>query len=103
MSLTLDHIVEHNERQDKIQEKQNDTLDRINDNLNMLNGGQATLNRKVENLEHRVSENEQKTSIDLRDIDKQDTIALLKKYGAPFALGGGITLILLEIIKAIFS
>lgn len=106
MSVTLEHIVEHNTRQDERQDKQdnlmtaqNKTLEHINQNLNELNLGQKSLSRKVDSLEDRVDTNEKKHSVDLRDIDYESKKNLLQQYGAPAGIGAALMLIILEIIK----
>lgn len=112
MSLTLDHIVEHNERQDKLQDNLSSaisslmkTLENINTNLNELNQGQRHLNSKVAQLEERVERGEQKSMVDLRDLEKEKQVGLLKKYGAPVGIGVGLgttlAMILLEILKSL--
>lgn len=112
MSLTLDHIVEHNERQDKLQDNLSSaisslmkTLENINTNLNELNQGQRHLNSKVAQLEERVEKGEQKSMVDLRDLEKEKQVGLLKKYGAPVGIGVGLgttlAMILLEILKSL--
>lgn len=112
MSLTLDHIVEHNERQDKLQENQSETMasqmktmENINQNLNELNQGQRHLNSKVAQLEERVDESEKKSMVDLRDVEKEKQTGILKKYGAPVGIGVGLgttlALIVLEVLKAV--
>ena len=110
ISLTMQNIQEHNERQDawnknmfesqsKLNERQNNTLDRINENLNKLNAGQTNLEGQVTELKQRVDENEVKHSVDLRDIEKMKNIDVLKKYGIPFGVGITIGTFLLEVIK----
>ena len=98
ISTSMDYLIEHNKKQDELNEKQNQTLDKINQNLNELNEGQRILNSKVEKLEKRVDENENKHSIDLRDIEKKKYTEVFFKYILP--TGGGL-IILLEIIKAL--
>lgn len=140
MSLTLDHIVEHNTRQDKQreadlkraaeqqelnvqtlaeqQERNNtsmaqitETLGKMNKNLTQLTQGQehlnkkmGSLNSKVELLEDRVEQSERKSMIDLRDLEKEEKMGVLRKYGMPIGVGVGIgttlAMIILEIIKA---
>ena len=68
ISISMKHITQHNERQDKISEKQNETLARMNENLSELNEGQRTLNQRVGQLETRVDENEDLHQLDRREI-----------------------------------
>lgn len=103
ISVSMEHIVEHNKRQDgyskrqdELNERQNRTLENINTNLNELNEGQRSLNGKVEKLEQRVDENESKHSIDLRDIEKKKYMDIFIKYILP--TGGGL-IVLLELLK----
>lgn len=129
MSLTLDHIVEHNTRQDKQRETDlsalatqqeinskgmlsiTETLENVNKNLTQLTQGQehlnkkmGSLNSKVELLEDRVEQSEKKTMIDLRDLEKEEKMGVLRKYGMPIGIGVGVgttlAMIILEIIKA---
>lgn len=99
ISTSMEYLVEHNKKQDILNEKQNETLDKINQNLNELNEGQRTLNNKVEKLERRVDENENKHKIDTRDIEKEKNINILKKWGVPFSVGIAIGTILLQAIQ----
>lgn len=106
ISVTLEHIVEHNTKQDIRQDKQDDlmtaqnkTLEHINQNLNELNLGQRSLSRKVDSLEDRVDTNEKKHFIDLRDMEHESKKNILQQYGAPVGIGAALMLIILEIIK----
>ena len=101
MSLSLEHIVEHNHRQDDLMRNQNKTLERMNENLSNLNQGQSSLEKKVESLEVRVDNNETLNTVDLRGINKDKQETYLKKYAAPFALGIAIGTIILQIIAAL--
>ena len=101
ISMSMEHIVEHNTRQDELNSRQNETLDKINENLNELNEGQRTLNNKVEKLEKRVDENENKHFIDTRDIEKEKHINVLKKYGVPFSVGIAIGTFLLKLFEVL--
>lgn len=143
MSLTLDHIVEHNTRQDNQRENDlkmvaeereshiqalaeqrehntknmeaiTETLGKMNKNLTQLTQGQehlnnkmGSLNSKVELLEDRVEQSEKKSMIDLRDLEKEEKMGVLRKYGMPVGVGVGIgttlAMIILEIIKAFNS
>lgn len=106
MSLSLEHIVEHNKRQDDRQEKQdlvvenqNKTLVNINQNLSELNQGQRNLDHKVENLERRVDISEERSTINILDIAKEDKIGILKKYAYPMGAGAAVLAAVLQILK----
>lgn len=106
MSVTLEHIVEHSKRQDTVMENQNKTLENINTNLSQLSEGQRNLNQeqknlnsKVAKLEERVSISESKSILDIRDIEKQKYMNILHKFAVPFGVGGGVALLIMEIIK----
>ena len=108
MSLSLEHIIEHNQRQDDRQEKQdvvvakqNETLVNINQNLNELNKGQNNLNQKVANLEARVNINEEKTKINIVDIQKEKYTRYLRDYAVPFTIGSAFAALLLQLLKII--
>lgn len=107
MSVTLEHIVEHNKKQDKRQDEQdgraertNETLERINSSLVELTQSQTHLNRKVGVLEERVDNNENKHVIDTRDISTTSYRNILMQYGVPAGVGAGILYIILELIQA---
>ncbi len=98
ISTSMDYLIGHVERQDKLNEKQNETLDKMNQNLNELNEGQKTLNNKVEklekgqeNLSKRVDESEEKGKVDIIIWIKN----LFIKHILPIGLGIG----LIELIK----
>lgn len=102
----LESVVEHNKKQDVRADKQDQMMVEqqqinmnINENLTELAEGQRTLNKRVGKLEERVDDNEDKHSIDLRDIEKTKNIDMLKKYGIPFGVGIAIGTFLLEVIK----
>ena len=99
MSVSLEHIVEHNHKQDIMMQNQNDTLRKINDNLSKLNQGQVILDEKVENLERRVNDNEDLNKIDLRAIRKESQTGILTKYALPLGIGATVTAILVELIR----
>lgn len=99
MSLTLEHIVQHNATQDKLVERQAATLDKINDNLLSLNKGQDTLELKVDTLESRVDNNESLHTIDIREVEKIKQENYLIKYAIPMSFGAAISAIILEAIK----
>lgn len=101
MSLSLEHIVEHNHRQDEMMKNQNKTLERINENLSRLNEGQTNLEKKVENLEVRVDNNEALNTVDLRGINKRKNEEYLIKYAGPVVAGMAIGAIILQIIMAL--
>lgn len=99
MSVSLEHIVEHNHKQDDIMLRQHNTLEKINENLNRLNDGQSKLDEKVENLESRVSKNEELSNIDIRELNKQYQTNILKRYGLPAGIGATAALLLTELMK----
>lgn len=107
ITLTLEQVSEHNQKQDALQEKrdaiianQNKTLEEINANLSGLNNAHSNLNQKVVNLETRFNEAESKSTVDLRELNKQSTSDFLKKNAYPVGVGAAITLIIVEVIKA---
>lgn len=100
MSLSLEHIVEHNARQDEMMKNQNKTLEFINSNLNRLNQGQENLEAKVGKLEDRVDRNENLNTIDLRTINKEQKENYLKKYAGPIAIVLSLGALALQIITA---
>ena len=101
MSVSLEHIVEHNHKQDLMMRNQNETLSKINENLNKLNQGQIILDEKVENLERRVNDNEDLNKIDLRQLRKEAQTGVLRKYGLPVGIGATAAAIIIEMIKFI--
>lgn len=101
MSLSLEHIVEHNQRQDEMMREQNKTLEFINNNLNRLNQGQENLESKVGKLEVRVEKNENLNTLDLRALNKEKQETFLKRYAGPLAAGMAIGALLLQIISTL--
>lgn len=99
MSVSLEHIVEHNHKQDLMMRSQNETLSKINENLNKLNQGQVILDEKVENLEKRVNDNEDLNKIDLRQLRKETETGILRKYGLLVGIGATAAAIIMEMIK----
>lgn len=99
MSVSLEHIVEHNHKQDDIMSRQHNTLEKINENLNILNDGQSKLDEKIENLESRVSKNEELNNIDIRELNKQYQTNVLKRYSLPAGIGATAALLLAELMK----
>lgn len=102
MSLSLEHIVEHNHRQDDLMRSQSKTLGNINENLNRLNEGQTNLEKKVENLETRVDHNDELHTIDLRNINKIKEETYLKQYAGPVAAGVAIGGVLIQLLNVFF-
>lgn len=107
MNLTLEQVSEHNQKQDLLQEKrdelsasQNKTLEDINSNLTNLSESHKGLYTKVDTLEGRFNEAENKSTIDLRDLNKGSTMDYMRKNVIPVGLGATIALILAEIVKA---
>ena len=101
MALSLEHIVEHNHRQDDMMRNQIKTLERMNENLTNLNQGQSNLEKKVEKLEVRVDNNETLNTVDLRGINKYKNEEYLKKYAGPIVAGMAMGAIILQIIMAL--
>lgn len=101
MSLSLEHIVEHNHRQDDMMRSQVKTLERMNENLTNLNQGQSNLEKKVESLEVRVDNNETLNTVDLRGINKHKQEDYLRKYAGPLVAGMAVGAIILQIIMAL--
>lgn len=102
----LESVVEHNKKQDARADKQEEMMMeqqkiniKINENLTELAEGQRTLNKRVGKLEERVDENENKHSLDLRDIDKEKNINILKRWGVPFSVGIAIGTFLLKVFE----
>lgn len=71
----------------------------VNNNLTKLNEGQVELKDRVDNIEDKVEKNENKHLLDIRDIEKEKKIGLLKKYGEPAVIIGAIGTILLKLIE----
>ena len=101
MSLSLEHIVLHNETQDNLVGRQAETLEKINENLNHLNQGQNSLERKVESLESRVDDNESLHMIDIREVEKIKQENYLKRYAIPMSFGAAIGALIIELIKVL--
>lgn len=102
----IKEIREHNLRQDARMDKQDKRLDdqhqvivSINENLTELTEGQRTLNNRVGKLEDRVEENDLKHKIDLRDIENEKNTNILRQWAAPFGIGMGVAMLILEIVK----
>jgi len=101
----LKSIVEHNnkqdlrmDKQDKRMDEQHQTIIKINENLTELTEGQRALNNRVGKLEDRVEENEDKQTIDIREIEKKKYTDVLYKIVLP---AGIVSVIVMEIIKLI--
>lgn len=101
ISLSLEHMIKYDEKQDVMMAEQHKTLVNINENLNELNQGQRTLNNKVEQLEQRVDESERRSTINIMDIQKAKAIDIMKKYAVPAGVGGTLALLIVEILKII--
>lgn len=82
----LETVVEHNKKQDKRMDEQQEVIISINSNLTELNEGQKVLNSRVGKLEEKVEENEEKNTIDLRDVRKKKVSDFLYKYAMPIIL-----------------
>lgn len=83
----MEHVVEHNAKQDIIMEQ-------ISSNLTELNNGYKTLSKEVsevkgeiKDVSKRVDENEEKHNIDTRDIDKDRYIKKIYKIMTPIGIG----------------
>lgn len=94
----LNTIIESNDKQDKRMDEQHQTIIKINENLTELTEGQRTLNNRVGKLEDRVEENEDKQTIDIREIEKKKYTDVLYKIVLP---AGIVSVIAMEIIKLI--
>lgn len=99
MSVSLEHIVEHNHKQDILVREQSQTLGKINENLNKLNQGQLILDERVINLEKRVDENESLNRIDLRKLRQESQTGILRRYAVPVGLGATAAAIIIELLK----
>lgn len=94
----MKEMTEHNRKQDVRLDEQHEINMNINTNLTELAEGQRALNQRVGKLEDRVNENEEKHSIDTRDIQKKGYTDILYKYALPIGVGG---VLILEIVKTI--
>lgn len=93
------NVVEHNKQQDiKMEEFQN-VIVSVNSNLTKLNEGQVELKDRVDTIEKKVENNENKHLVDMRDIDKEKNINILKKWGVPFSVGIAIGTFLLKFFE----
>ena len=99
----LQSIVEHNAKQDKRMDEQHQINIKVNDNLTILTEKYTKIDDKVnaidnktEELTKKVEVNEEKNTIDLRDINKKKYMDFIFRYALPTS--GGIIL-LLELIK----
>lgn len=93
------NVVEHNKQQDiKMEEFQN-VIVSVNSNLTKLNEGQVELKDRVDTIEEKVENNENKHLVDMRDIDKEKNINILKKWGVPFSVGIAIGTFLLKFFE----
>lgn len=92
----LQSVVDHNKKQDLIMVGQQEVISKINENLTELTEGQRILNSRVEKLEIKVTENENKNTIDIRDLQKEKYKDMFLKYILP--TGSGV-IILLKIFE----
>lgn len=99
LTKTMTDIAEHNKKQDTRMDEQQQINVKINENLTELAEGQRTLNKRVGKLEERVDDNENKHSIDLRDIEKKKYTDIFFKYILPTGSGLIVLLKILEIWK----
>lgn len=88
----LNSMVEHDKKQDTINEQMSMTLDNINTNLHELNTGQKQLNERVATVEERVDKNEALHSVDLRHLKKKHYKEVISRYILP--TGGFAALIM---------
>ena len=95
----MTNVVEHNKQQDVKMEEFQSIIVSVNNNLTKLNEGQVELKDRVDNIEDKVEKNENKHLLDIRDIEKEKKIGLLKKYGEPAVIIGAIGTILLKVIE----
>ncbi len=103
LAQTMKEITNHNIKQDKRIDEQHKTIIKINDNLTqltesqrMLNEGQNELNSEIKILKKRVDENEDKHSIDLRDIEKRRYTDVFFRYIIP---SSSITIVLIKLLE----
>lgn len=103
LAQTMKEMASHSKKQDKRIDEQHQTIVKINENLTqltesqrMLNEGQNELNSKIKILKKRVDENEDKHSIDLRDIEKRKYTDVFFRYIIP---SSSITIILVKLLE----
>ena len=103
----LQNVVEYDEKQDRRMDEQQKTIEKINDNLTELTEGQRrtneelkSLGNRIDKVEHKVKNNEEKHSVDLRDVNKKKYIERIFTYAIP---SSGITIVLLKIIEMLIS
>lgn len=102
ISISMEHIVEHNKRQDVLNGRQNATLENINQNLNELNEGQRRLNEGQVNLDNKVAQLEERveTSEGRQLIHTgQLTRDFILKFAIPAGIVGTVLIKLIEIIN----
>lgn len=106
ITQSISDINEYNKKQDMRMDEQHEINVKVSDNLTRLAEQYITLDNKVdmisnktESLTKKVDENESKHNIDLRDINKDGKINLLKKYGEPAVIIGAIVTILAKLIE----
>ena len=90
------------DEQHEINVKVSDNLTKLAGQYNALNGKVDSVTAETKKLAEKVKDSEDKHKIDLRDIEKEGKINILKKYGIPFGLGASITIlpqVLTELIK----
>lgn len=109
-SQILKEMSERNDRQDKRMDEQDirmgeyqDVMVKVSTNLTELAEGQRLLNKshkelgnEVSELKVKVDESEEKSIIDLRDIEKMKYTDILFRYALP---AGGAIIILLELLR----
>ncbi len=103
LAQTMKEITSHSKKQDKRIDEQHQTIIKINENLTqltesqrMLNEGQNELNSEIKILKKRVDENEDKHSIDLRDIEKRRYTDIFFRYVLP---SGSAIIILMKLFE----
>ena len=89
------------DEQHEINIKVNENLTKLSEQYNALNVKVDTIGNDQKKLAKKVEENEDKHSVDLRDVDKERNKGILVKYGAPFGIGIAIGMLVLEVIKII--
>ena len=102
------HMVERNDRQDKRMDDNDNIMVKVNENLTELAEGQKYLNLGNKQrdsefiiLKNKIDQNEDKHSIDVRDLDKERFKSILKKWGEPMAVISALGILLMKFIEII--
>ena len=89
------------DEQHEINIKVNENLTKLSEQYNALNVKVDKIGNDQKKLAKKVEENEDKHSVDLRDVDRERNEDILAKYGAHFGVGIAIGMLILEIIKVL--